>query len=104
VSETSRRLQENVVQARKQRRWSQRRLADEAGVAVETVQKLEGGRPSVTLSVLERVAAALEVPVVMLLGEEGDAGPFVGWQSLGAAERTFVRALVGYFAVRAGGR
>ncbi|MCR9165559.1 MAG: helix-turn-helix domain-containing protein [Nannocystaceae bacterium] len=104
MSETSRRLQENVVQARKQRRWSQRRLADEAGVAVETVQKLEAGRPSVTLSVLERVAEALEVPVAVLLGEGGEAGPFVGWRSLGAAERTFVRALVGYFAARAGGR
>lgn len=99
MSGASRRLQENVAWARKQKCWSQRTLAEQAGVAVETVQKLESGRPSVTLAVLERVANALEVSVVMLLGE---AGPLVGWHSLPEAERAFVQALVGYFSARPG--
>ena len=101
MSEASRRLQESVVQARKQMNWSQRRLADEANVAVETVQKIEAGRGSVTLSVLDRVATALEVPVVMLLGDED---PLVGWTSLQEPERMFVQALVGYFGARTGGQ
>ena len=100
MSEASRRLQESVVQARKQMNWSQRRLADEANVAVETVQKIEAGRGSVTLSVVERVATALEIPIVMLLG---GGEPLVGWQSLRGPERAFVRALVGYF-TQIGGR
>ena len=101
MSEASRRLQECVVQARKQMNWSQRRLADEANVAVETVQKIEAGRSSVTLSVIERVAAALDVPVAMLLGE---AEPLVGWTSLQEPEQAFVQSLVGYFGARTGGR
>ena len=101
MSEASRRLQESVVQARKQMNWSQRRLADEANVAVETVQKIEAGRGSVTLSVIERVAVALGVPVTMLLG---DVDPLLGWTSLQEPERAFVQSLVGYFGARTGGR
>lgn len=97
MSGLSRRLQESVGRARKERGWSQRRLADEAQVAVETVRKLESERPSVSLAVLERVAAALEVPVVMLLSE---GRPLVGWSSLPEAEQTLVQALVDYFAPR----
>lgn len=92
-------LQESVVLARKQKGWSQRRLADEAEVAVETVRKIEGGRSSVTLAVLERVAEALEVSVVTLLG--GDGGVLVGWRLLPEPERVLVQALVGYFSARA---
>lgn len=95
----SRHLQESVGRARKERGWSQRRLADEAGVAVETVRKLESERPSVSLAVLERVAVALEVPVVMLLAE---SRPLVGWGSLPEAEQTLVQALVDYFTAQAG--
>ena len=94
MSGLNRRLQESVRRAREQRGWSQRRLADEAGVAVETVQKLESKRPSVSLAVLESIAAALEVPVVMLLDERR---PLVGWGSLPKAERALVQALVDYF-------
>lgn len=102
MKDVSRRLQESVARARKQRGWSQRSLADQAGVAVETVRKLEGGRPSVTLAVLERVAEALEVPVVMLLGEGGEGSLLVGWRSLPETERALVQALVGYFSARTG--
>ena len=100
MSGASHRLQESVALARKQKGWSQRRLADEAQVAVETVRKIEGGRPSVTLAVLERVAEALEVSVVMLLGGEG--GVLVGWRSLSESERVLLQALVGYFSARVG--
>ena len=99
MSGMSRRLQESVRRAREQRGWSQRKLADEAGVAAETVRKLEGRRPSVSLAVLERVAAALEVPVVMLLNE---GRPLVGWGSLPEAEQTLVQALVDYFTAQTG--
>lgn len=102
MKDASRRLQESVAQARKQKGWSQRKLADESCVSVETVRKIEGGRPSVTLAVLERVAEALEVPVVMLLREEGEGGPLVGWRSLAGDERALVQALVDYFSARTG--
>ncbi len=104
MSDASRRLQESVTRARKQLSWSQRTLADRAGVGVETVRKLEGGRPSVTLAVLERVADALDTPLVMLLGGSGTSGPLFGWQSLPDSERALVQALVDYFSARTGGR
>lgn len=99
MSGMSHRLQESVGRARKQRGWSQRRLADEAGVAIETVRKLESDRPWVSLALLERVATALEVPVAMLLN---DGRPLVGWGSLSETEQTLVQALVDYFTAQTG--
>ena len=103
MSEARRRLQTNVVRAREHKQWSQRTLAERARVAVDTVQKLEAGRTSVTLGVLERIATALEVSVVTLLSDEGQGTPPVGWQALPEPERAFVLALVGYFQSRTGG-
>ncbi len=46
-------------------------LAEQAGVAVVTVRKLErGAHDDVTLTTLTGVAAALELPVAVLLGEQ----------------------------------
>jgi len=101
-SEAASRLRKSLTWARKQKGWSQRTLADRAGVSVDTVQKLESGRSSATMAVAERIAKALQVPLSMLLGEREDDGALPGWMALGPPERALVVALVGYFVARSG--
>lgn len=101
-SDVSRRLQRSLVLARKQSGWSQRALAERAGVSVHTVQKLEAGRSEATLVVVERIADALRVPVAKLLSDGDESGPLAGWTGLGEAERALTVALVDYFVARRG--
>ncbi|WP_377322959.1 helix-turn-helix transcriptional regulator [Pimelobacter simplex] len=51
-----------IKDLRTARGWSQERLADESGVAVRTIQRLEAGNDA-SLETLSMVAKALEVPV-----------------------------------------
>ena len=85
--------------AMKQKGWSQRRLADEAEVVVETVREIEEGDASVSLAVLERIAEALEGSVADLLGGEDEV--LVGWRSRTETERVLVQALAGRSSTRA---
>ncbi|NLW92817.1 MAG: helix-turn-helix transcriptional regulator [Syntrophomonadaceae bacterium] len=56
------------------RGWSQSRLARESGVSQTYISELEAGKWSPNLSVLRKLAAALEIPVVALLDEEIEGG------------------------------
>jgi len=54
---------------RQTRGWSQAKLAAEAGLAREYVNRLEGGRQDPTLSTLVALARALRCGVAELIGE-----------------------------------
>ncbi len=51
-----------IGELRKARGWTQERLADESGVAVRTIQRLESGQDA-SLETIGLIANALEVPV-----------------------------------------
>lgn len=61
------RLAARLKVLRQGRGFTQKILAAKAGLSREYVVRLEAGRYSPTLHVLERIAAALEVPVTELL-------------------------------------
>ena len=68
-------LAEALVMARVARGWTQRRLADELGVAEQQIQRYEStGYASASLARLARVAAALGVTITETVTlDEGDA-------------------------------
>ena len=68
-------LAEALVMARVARGWTQRRLADELGVAEQQIQRYEAtGYASASLARLARVAAALGVTITETVTlDEGDA-------------------------------
>jgi transcriptional regulator with XRE-family HTH domain len=53
---------ESLRAIRKQRRLTQAQLAAMVGVNQATISKIEGGNDSVTLDMVYRIAAALNVP------------------------------------------
>lgn len=56
-------LGEQIRLARRQRRWSQRDLAERAGITPRTLMKVERGDPSVGLGSAFEVAALVGVPL-----------------------------------------
>jgi len=56
-------LGSQVREARIERRWTVRELAERAGVSTSTLQKVERGDPSVTLGVALDVASLVGVPL-----------------------------------------
>jgi transcriptional regulator with XRE-family HTH domain len=56
-------LGSQVKEARVERRWTVRELAERAGVSTSTLQKVERGDPSVTLGVALDVASLVGVPL-----------------------------------------
>jgi transcriptional regulator with XRE-family HTH domain len=52
-----------VREARVERRWTVRELAERAGISTSTLQKVERGNPSVTLGVAFDVATLAGVPL-----------------------------------------
>lgn len=82
----------SIARHRAAKGWSQRELAERAGVALDTVVRVEADDDNPrarapSLDVLERLAAALGVPVVAVVGD-GSAGDALGHARalLGAAE------------------
>lgn len=59
-----------IAAIRKQREWSQRELAEAAGCSTNTVARIETAQRGLSLELLERIARALEVPVVRLFPDE----------------------------------
>src|ERR1039457_3748177 len=57
----------NIARLLMDRGWSQRRLANEAGISLGMASQTEGGRRNLTLPVLERVAAVLGIEAADLL-------------------------------------
>ena len=60
----------DVRSIRKRRRWSQEELAERADLGRDFVSRLERGLGPVDLEKLERVAFALDVPLVVALGKD----------------------------------
>ena len=61
----------NIARLRMDRGWSQRRLANEAGISPAMAAQTEGGSRNLTLPVLERVAAVLGIEAADLLRAAG---------------------------------
>ncbi|MGN6409522.1 MAG: helix-turn-helix transcriptional regulator [Curtobacterium sp.] len=62
-----------IAALRRERGWTQERLAEASGIAVRTVQRLEGGKDA-SLETLSALARALEVPVRDLFADEEVSG------------------------------
>jgi DNA-binding XRE family transcriptional regulator len=59
-------LAANVLRLRKERGWSQEKLAGECGLEQQAVSLLENGRANPTLMLVESLALAFDVPFVGL--------------------------------------
>lgn len=59
-----------ITELRRLRGWTQERLAEESGIAVRTIQRVEGGNDA-SLESLSSIARALEVPVRELFAADG---------------------------------
>lgn len=59
----------NIESNRKRLALSRRQLADRAGVSQQTIWLIESGRRSPTLTTLDKIARALGVEIVDLLGD-----------------------------------
>ncbi len=66
-----RRLADNMRSLRKARGWSQEALADAAGIDRTYISGIERLVRNPTITVLERIATALEVPAGHLLDPPG---------------------------------
>lgn len=66
-------LGRRVRALRERRQFSQRRLAEAAGMTQSAVARFEAGGTTPTLPVLERLARALDVNLVVELVEDGTA-------------------------------
>ena len=63
VRDAARLLGEQVRLARRERRWSQRELAERAGIAIPTLRRIENGDLGVALGTAFDVAALTGVPL-----------------------------------------
>jgi transcriptional regulator with XRE-family HTH domain len=71
-------LGERVRAARRSREWLQRELASRARIGRPSLSSIEGGKQNITLEVLWRLAAALEIHWADLLDDRTDAVPNPG--------------------------
>ena len=60
-------LASNVRALRKEREWSQAKLAGEVGIEQNAISLIENGRSNPTIIVIEQIAHALGVPISALL-------------------------------------
>lgn len=84
-----------LAAARRARGWSQERLAEVLGVQPETVSRYETGAVPMSIAVLVRVAAALEVSPTVLLppttsGQSEPAELLRAWELLDDEARAAV--------------
>lgn len=61
--EAARLLGLQVAAARRRRRWTAQRLAEQAGISAVTLRKVERGDPSVALGIALEVATLVGVPL-----------------------------------------
>ena len=62
---------ERIREARKVKGWSQFKLGEALGVSQQMIAQFENSKKSPKVETLERIAAALEIPVTDLLFEKG---------------------------------
>lgn len=70
-----------IAELRKARGWTQERLAQESGIAVRTIQRMEAGNDA-SLETVSLVAAALQVPVGDLFATIADTDYEVALEGL----------------------
>ncbi|MDM7884637.1 helix-turn-helix transcriptional regulator [Curtobacterium sp. RHCKG23] len=70
-----------IATLRRERGWTQERLAETSGIAVRTVQRLERGNEA-SLETLSAIARALDVPVRELFAAEDGAALDAGVRGL----------------------
>jgi ribosome-binding protein aMBF1 (putative translation factor) len=58
-------LAENVSQRRKERKWSQSKLAERVGTTQAVISRIEQGRVDVGLGLLIRLKFVLEIPQIV---------------------------------------
>ena len=62
-------------QAREEKEWDQEYLADELGVDIRTVRKIESGQSNVAYDLLTEIIHALEIcPQILFYVDEADKG------------------------------
>lgn len=76
-----------ITELRRERGWTQERLAEASGVAVRTIQRLESGSDA-SLETLSMIAKALQVPVRELFGTVDHADFGAAVSGLDARTRT----------------
>lgn len=64
MTATSQSLGIMIREARTARGWSQQRLADELGTAQSAVHRIENGQQNLSLNMIDRLAAALDMPLI----------------------------------------
>lgn len=64
MSATSESIGRMIRDARTARGWSQQRLADELGTVQSAVHRIETGQQNLSLSMIDRLAEALEMPLI----------------------------------------
>ena len=63
-SATSESIGRLIHEARVSRGWSQQRLADEVGTAQSAIHRIETGQQNLSLSMIDRLAEALDMPLI----------------------------------------
>ena len=66
-----------IKKTRKERRLTQQELADKIGASLITVNRWEKGERTPNISMLQKIATALDVSVAYLMGEEESPAPAV---------------------------
>lgn len=64
MSATSESIGRLIHDARVARNWSQQRLAEEIGTAQSAIHRIENGQQNLSLSMIDRLATALEQPLI----------------------------------------
>lgn len=64
MTATSQSLGNMIREARVARGWSQQRLADELGTAQSAVHRIENGQQNLSLNMIDRLALALDMPLI----------------------------------------
>jgi transcriptional regulator with XRE-family HTH domain len=66
------RIQKKVYEYRRERRFTLRQLAERAGCTASYISQVENGLTVPSLSMVGRLAAALDIPVIDLFSEEAE--------------------------------
>ena len=66
-------LGERIRKRRQEMKLSQESFAEKAGISVNTVSRIEGGQPAMSVEIFRKMIEILEIDANILLGkEEGD--------------------------------
>ncbi len=96
ISALQARVGDRVRAARREQSMSRRVLSERSGVSPRYLAQLESGEGNISIGLLMRVAAALDVPLVGLVDEAGPEAARIGAAYAAAPEvtRARVRAMV----------